>query len=101
LFVLLSAHDEIIALRRNCICNFVATIVTYSKSVFRSGVGQVFDISRQIIPHCFDLFESASMMALRMSPSPDAASLRAPRFFFSSGLNGTTLNGASHFSSRD
>ena len=26
LFVLLSAHDEIIALRRNCICNFVALV---------------------------------------------------------------------------
>ncbi len=40
-----------------------STIVTYSKSVFRSGVGQVFDISRQIIPHCFDLFDDAMRVA--------------------------------------
>ena len=38
-------------------------IVTYSKSVFRSGVGQVFDIAGQIIAHCFDLFDDAMRVA--------------------------------------
>ena len=38
-------------------------IVTDSKSVFRSGVGQVFDMAGQIIPHCFDLFDDAMRVA--------------------------------------
>lgn len=38
-------------------------IVTYSKFVFRGGVGQVFDVACQIIPHCFDLVDDAMRVA--------------------------------------